>query len=140
MIKNVIFVVGFLLNHWSKIVDFTTIRFVFLRRRFWCITLPCSSKFTFQHSLCASVSSPSRVLMGMSGISIEASINDKNFEVLHVFLLHRVHEKMWKIWDRNDENWSRVLSLSSVFSSTIGRTDLIFAPFHLSFKDEHFDV
>ena len=30
--------------------------------------------------------------MGMDDISIEASFNDKNFEVLHVYLLHRVHE------------------------------------------------
>ena len=140
MIKSVIFVVGFLLNHWSKIVDFGTIRFIFQRRTFWCITLPCCSKFNFQHSLCASVSSPSRVLMGMGGISIESSFNDKNVEVLHVFLLHRVHEKWLKIWDRNDENWSRVLSLSSIFSSTIGRIQLILAPSDLSFKDEHFDV
>ena len=140
MIKSVIFVVGFLLNHWLKMIDFGTIRFVFQRRTFWCITLPCCSKFNFQRSLCASVSSPSRVLMGMVGISIEASFNDKNFEVLHVFLLHRVHEKWWKIWDRNDENWSRLLSLSSVFSSTIGQRCLILVPFDLSFKEEHFDA
>ena len=31
--------------------------------------------------------------MGMGGISIEASINDKNFDVLHVFLLDRDLEK-----------------------------------------------
>ena len=31
--------------------------------------------------------------MGMGGISIDASINDKNFEVLHVFLLDQDHEK-----------------------------------------------
>ena len=34
--------------------------------------------------------------MGMGGISIESSFNNKNFEVLHVYLLHRVHEKWWK--------------------------------------------
>ena len=47
----------------------------------------------FRHSLCASVSSPSRALMRMDGIAIEASFNDKNFEVLHVFILHQAHEK-----------------------------------------------
>ena len=31
--------------------------------------------------------------MGIAGISIEVCFNDKSFEVLHVFLLHRNHEK-----------------------------------------------
>ena len=121
LIKSVIFVFSFLLNHWSNIVNFGTIRFVFQRRTFWCITLPCSSKFNFQHSLWASVSSPSRVLMGMGGISIEASINDKKFWGIVHISIRSGSWKRWKIWNEVDKYWSRVLYLSSVFSSTIGR-------------------
>ena len=77
--------------------------------------------------------------MGMVGITIEASINDKHFEVLHVLLLDRVLEegekyeiKMTKI-DQECylcrhfllNHWSNVVDFGSI---------------RFPFKDEHFDV
>ena len=140
LIKVVIFVFGFLLNDWSEIFDCCTIRSVFCRQKFWRTASLCSSKFNSRYSLSAPVSSPSRVLIRNGGIFIELSSQDKNLEVLPIFLTHRVHGKRWKMWDRNDENLSRVLFFLSVCSSTIDRRWLILLSIDLSFKDKHFDV
>ena len=56
--------------------------------------------------------------------------------VLHVFFIHRIHQKWLKILYRIDLNWSTVLSLSLVFSSTIGRSLPILKPFDFAFEDE----
>ena len=114
--------------------------YVFQRRLFLYIITLYSSKTNFRCTLCTLVASPSRFLMNMVGISFETPCWDKKFKLSLISL-------GWKLptLEKNETehmriNWSRVLSLLSVFSSTNGWIRIILVPFDLSFKDEDFDA